>query len=50
VSIVDVELPGGVRFEQNVLRVPPATILIVLDEADRVLMMRRHSSGTMAGC
>jgi 8-oxo-dGTP pyrophosphatase MutT (NUDIX family) len=41
-SIADVELPDGVRFEQYVLRVPPAIIVIILDDADRVLMMYRH--------
>jgi len=41
-SIVDVELPDGVRFEQYVLRVPSAAMVIVLDAADRVLMMWRH--------
>lgn len=41
-SIADVELPDGVRFEQYVLRVPAAIIVIVLDDADRVLMMYRH--------
>ncbi len=41
-SIADVELPDGVRFEQYVLRVPAAAIVVVLDPADRVLMMWRH--------
>src|SRR5690349_3849891 len=41
-SIADVELPDGVRFEQYVLRVPSAAIVVVLDDADRVLMMWRH--------
>ena len=41
-SIVDVELPDGVRFEQYVLRVPAAAVVVVLDDADRVLMMHRH--------
>jgi 8-oxo-dGTP pyrophosphatase MutT (NUDIX family) len=41
-SIADVELPDGVRFEQYVLRVPDAAIVIVLDERERVLMMWRH--------
>ncbi|MBM0227264.1 MULTISPECIES: NUDIX hydrolase [Micromonospora] len=41
-SIADVELPDGVRFEQYVLRVPSAAMVIVLDDADRVLMMWRH--------
>lgn len=41
-SIADVELPDGTRFEQYVLRVPSAAMVIVLDETDRVLMMWRH--------
>src|SRR5262245_44433219 len=41
-SIADVELPDGHRFEQYVLRVPEAAIVVVLDEELRVLMMRRH--------
>jgi 8-oxo-dGTP pyrophosphatase MutT (NUDIX family) len=41
-SIADVELPDGVRFEQYVLRVPGAAMVIVLDDDHRVLMMWRH--------
>lgn len=41
-SIADVELPDGVRFEQYVLRVPSAAIVVVLDDDERVLMMWRH--------
>lgn len=41
-SVADVELPDGVRFEQYVLRVPPAAMVIVVDDSDRVLMMWRH--------
>ncbi|MEV6931695.1 NUDIX hydrolase [Dactylosporangium sp. NPDC051485] len=41
-SVADVELPDGVRFEQYVLRVPGAAMVIVLDDAERVLMMWRH--------
>ncbi|GIJ80362.1 ADP-ribose pyrophosphatase YjhB, NUDIX family [Micromonospora phaseoli] len=41
-SVADVELPDGVRFEQYVLRVPSAAMVVVLDDADRVLMMWRH--------
>ncbi|HET8683250.1 MAG TPA: NUDIX hydrolase [Micromonosporaceae bacterium] len=41
-SIVAVELPDGVRFEQYVLRAPAAAIVLVLDDAQRVLMMHRH--------
>ena len=42
-SIASVELPDGVRFEQYVLRMPKAAIVVVLDEDhERVLMMWRH--------
>lgn len=41
-SIADVELPDGVRFEQYVLRLPPAVVVVVLDDTDRVLMLHRH--------
>lgn len=41
-SVADVELPDGVRFEQYVLRVPAAAMVIVLDDDERVLMMWRH--------
>lgn len=41
-SIADVELPNGVRFEQYVLRVPTAAMVIVVDDAERVLLMWRH--------
>lgn len=40
-SVADVQLPDGVRFEQYVLRVPPAAMVAVLDD-ERVLMMWRH--------
>lgn len=41
-SIASVELPDGVRFEQYVLRMPKAAMVVVLDDWDRVLMMWRH--------
>lgn len=42
-SIAEVELPDGVRFEQYVLRLPKAAIMVVLDDpGERVLMMWRH--------
>jgi len=40
--IAEVELPDGVRFEQYVLRLPQAAMMLVLDDDDRVLMMWRH--------
>lgn len=41
-SIAWVELPDGVQFEQYVLRMPKAAMMVVLDDQDRVLMMWRH--------
>jgi 8-oxo-dGTP pyrophosphatase MutT (NUDIX family) len=42
-SIASVELPDGVRFEQYMLRMPKAAMVVVLDEGrERVLMMWRH--------
>lgn len=41
-SVASVELPDGVRFEQYVMRMPKAAMMVVLDDQDRVLMMWRH--------
>ncbi|GAA3988944.1 NUDIX hydrolase [Allokutzneria multivorans] len=41
-SIASVELPDGVAFEQYVLRIPKAAMMLVVDDSDRVLMMWRH--------
>jgi len=41
-SIADVQLPDGARFEQYVLRAPPAAMVLVVDNSERVVMMRRH--------
>ena len=41
-SIAHVELPDGVQFEQYVLRLPKAAVVVVLNDNDEVLMMRRH--------
>ena len=41
-SVASVELPDGVRFDQYVVRSPPAAIVVVLDDQDRVLVMWRH--------
>jgi ADP-ribose pyrophosphatase len=41
-SIAHVELPDGVHFEQYVLRLPKAAVIVVLNDRDEVLMMRRH--------
>lgn len=41
-SIADVELPDGVRFQQYVIRAPRSAMVAVLDDQDRLLLMRRH--------
>jgi 8-oxo-dGTP pyrophosphatase MutT (NUDIX family) len=41
-SIASVELPDGVRFEQYVLRMPKAAMMVVRNDQDEVLMMWRH--------
>ncbi|HEX3783109.1 MAG TPA: NUDIX hydrolase [Pseudonocardiaceae bacterium] len=42
-SIAHVELPDGVHFEQYVLRMPQASMAVVLDDArEHVLMIWRH--------
>jgi len=42
-SIASVELPDGVQFEQYVLRMPKAAMVVVLDDnCEHVLMMWRH--------
>jgi ADP-ribose pyrophosphatase len=40
--VASVELPDGARFEQYVLRCPPAAMVAATDAGGRVLMMRRH--------
>jgi 8-oxo-dGDP phosphatase len=41
-SIADVTLPDGVRFEQYVMRLPRAALILLLNERDEVLMIWRH--------
>jgi 8-oxo-dGTP pyrophosphatase MutT (NUDIX family) len=41
-SIASVELPDGVKFEQYVLRMPKAAMMVVLNDQDQVLMIWRH--------
>ncbi len=41
-SIAEVELPDGVRFEQYVIRAPRSAMVAVVDEQTRLLMMWRH--------
>jgi 8-oxo-dGTP pyrophosphatase MutT (NUDIX family) len=42
VSIAEVELPDGIRFEQWVTRARPAAMVVVVNERAEVLMLRRH--------
>ncbi|MFI2711225.1 NUDIX hydrolase [Micromonospora sp. NPDC018662] len=41
-SIAEVELPDGVRFEQYVIRAPRSAMVALLDDQERLLLMRRH--------
>ncbi|MGH3503783.1 MAG: NUDIX hydrolase [Nocardioidaceae bacterium] len=41
-ALADVQVPSGERFEHHVVRMPQASILVVLDERERVLLMWRH--------
>jgi 8-oxo-dGTP pyrophosphatase MutT (NUDIX family) len=41
--LVDVEIPGGLRFEHHVVRMPrEAAGAVVRDDGDRVLLLWRH--------
>ena len=39
---VDVELPGGERFWHDLIRLHRAAAMVLVDDADRVLMLWRH--------
>ena len=41
-ALVDVEPPGGERFEHHVVRLSHVAIAAIIDEQDRVLMMWRY--------
>lgn len=42
-ALIDVELPGGDRFEHHAVRVPrPAAVAVVHDAARGVLLIHRH--------
>lgn len=41
-SVAEVELPDGVRFEQYVIRAPLSAMVAVLDDRQRLLLIRRH--------
>lgn len=45
-TLVDVEPPVGDRFEHHVVRLQRVALAVVLDDADRVLMMWRHRFAT----
>lgn len=42
VALVDVEPPDGERFEHHKVYLPPAAMVAMLDDQDRVFMMWRH--------
>ena len=42
VGQVDVELPGGERFWHDVIRLHRAATMVLVDDADRVLLLWRH--------
>ena len=39
---VDVELPSGERFWHDVIRLHRAAVMVLVDDADRVLLLWRH--------
>jgi len=41
-TLVDVELPDGQRFEHHVAHLLPAAMTVILDDENRLLMMWRH--------
>jgi 8-oxo-dGTP pyrophosphatase MutT (NUDIX family) len=41
-SLSDVELPDGARYEHHVVKLPPSVGIVVVDRANRVLMLWRH--------
>jgi 8-oxo-dGTP pyrophosphatase MutT (NUDIX family) len=42
-ALTDVELPSGARFDHHVVRMPrDAAAVVMLDDEDRVLLLRRH--------
>jgi 8-oxo-dGTP pyrophosphatase MutT (NUDIX family) len=42
VSQIDVELPSGERYWHEVVRLHRAAMMVLLDDQDRVLLLRRH--------
>src|SRR5947199_315809 len=45
-SIADVELPDGVRFEQYVIRTPRAAVVVVRNNLNEILMLARGAEHT----
>jgi 8-oxo-dGTP pyrophosphatase MutT (NUDIX family) len=41
-ALVDVEPPGGGRFEQHVVRMNPVAIAVLVNERDEMLMLHRY--------
>ncbi|MFE6307294.1 NUDIX hydrolase [Nocardiopsis sp. NPDC057823] len=41
-STVDIALPDGVSFTQYAVKMPPAAMTLVINDAREVLLMRRH--------
>lgn len=41
-ALVDVEVPGGERFEHHVVRMPGEASGVVVSDGDRVLLIHRH--------
>lgn len=45
-TLMDIEPPDGHRFEHHVVRLQTVALAVVLDDADRVLMLWRHRFAT----
>jgi 8-oxo-dGTP pyrophosphatase MutT (NUDIX family) len=41
-SVASIRLPDGVEFDQYVIRMPRCAMTAVVDEGDRLLLIRRH--------
>ena len=48
-TLVDIEPPGGRRFEHHVVHMRPVAIAALMNERDEVLMLRRHRFGKHSG-
>jgi 8-oxo-dGTP pyrophosphatase MutT (NUDIX family) len=45
-DLVDVEPPGRARYEHHLIRLSPVAAAVLLDDANRVLLMWRHRFAT----